>query len=329
MLKVGIIGAGGFAARHAQAISQLGDVQLTAICRRDPAALAEFGARFPARPYSDYRDLLADANVDAVLVATPHHQHVEPVLAAAQAGKHIMLEKPMATNLADCDRMIEAAAEGGVSLMVAHCFRFVRPYVIAKDLLDGGTVGRPVIGISNMIKDWMYERRRPWHLDRELGGGVMLTAGMHSLDVLMYLVGSRVESVSAVISTAFHQMAGDDAELLQLRFANGVAGTAISAGYRSGAPTLHQVEMICTEGIIRAHPEQGTQVGRAERWQPLPGSTRATWLLDSVAAEWSAFAAALAQGHEPPVPGSTARHVMATIFAAEESSRLHREVAVS
>lgn len=327
-LNVGFIGAGGFSARHAEAISRVEGLRLAAVSRRDAAALQQFTDRFGGRAYTDYRRLLDDPDVQAVLIATPHHQHTQITLDAARAGKHILLEKPMAPTLAECDQIVDAAEKAGVTLMAGHVFRFIRSFVVANQIIASGSVGRPVFGISNMIKDWTIERRRPYHLDRALGGGVLMTAGMHSLDVLMWLAGSRVESVSASMSMAFHNQAAEDASMLQLRFANGMAGSVISAGYRTGAPTLHQVEMICTGGIVRAQPADGVLVGRNEQWQPVAGSGGSAWMTDALVDEWRGFAGALAASGPAPVSVAEARHVMATIFAAEESSRLRREVAV-
>lgn len=329
MIRVGIIGAGGFAARHAEALGHVTGVQLHAACRRDGARLRQFTDRFGVRGYTDHRELLADPSVDAVLVATPHHQHTDVVIDAARAGKHILLEKPMAPTLAECDRIIDAAAGAGVKLMIGHVFRFVRPYRVVHDLLQKGAVGELVYGVGTMEKNWNYASRRPWHLDRALGGGVMLTAGMHTLDVLTWLVGSRVTSVSAGYATRFYAQSGDDTSMLFLRYANGVVASVINTGYRSGVEAMHVIKLTCTEGMLTADPAAGALIGRAEKWEPVPGSASTTWLADGVAEEWRAFAHAIAAGEAPPVTGDDGRHILATMVAAEESSRLQREVAVS
>ncbi len=116
-LGVGIIGAGSFGERHAQALAALDDVRLVAATRTNPAALAEFTARYGGRGYTDYHALLADPAVEAVVIATPHHLHTGAVETAARAGKHILLEKPMAPTLAECDRILAAADQAGVPLI--------------------------------------------------------------------------------------------------------------------------------------------------------------------------------------------------------------------
>ena len=116
-LGVGIIGAGSFGEQHAQALAALDDVRLVAATRTNPAALAEFTARYGGRGYTDLDALLADPDVDAVVIATPHHLHTAAVEAAARAGKHILLEKPMAPTVAECDRIRRAVRESGVIFM--------------------------------------------------------------------------------------------------------------------------------------------------------------------------------------------------------------------
>ena len=326
-LGIGIIGAGWFGERHAEAIAALDDVRLVAAARTDPAALADFTARYGGRGYSDYTDLLADPAVDAVVIATPHHLHTVAVEAAAQAGKHILLEKPMAPTLAECDRIIAVAEEAGVTLMLGHTSQFAPAYRLAKQILDAGEVGDLVLGISTMSKYWFEPNRRAWHLDRSTGGGMLLSAGMHCLDRLTWLVGSPVASVAAHLTTRFHDQAADDAGLIFLRYANGVAGTVVSVGYREGAPK-HLTELTGTRGMLTVDYTGGVTVGRNGQWQPVTDSGGEEWMHQALIAEWRGFADAVQNGTAPPVTGAYGRHIMATIFAAEESSRRHEEIAV-
>src|SRR5690606_2271908 len=268
-LGVGIIGAGWFGERHAEAMAALDDVRLVAASRTDAAALADFTARYGGRGYTDYTDLLADPAVDAVVIATPHHLHTAPVKAAARAGKHMLLEKPMAPTLAECDRIIEVAAEAGVTLMLGHTSQFAPAYRLAKEMLDAGEVGEIVLGISTMSKYWFEPNRRAWHLDRQTGGGMLLSAGMHCLDRLTWLVGSPVTGVATQMIARFHDQAADDAGLLFLRSANGVAGTVVSVGYREGAPK-HLTELTGMRGMLTVDYVGGVTVGRNGQWQPVP-----------------------------------------------------------
>ena len=331
MLNVGIIGAGFFGEKHAEAITALDKTRLVAVSRTNQNELSDFTQRFGGQGYTDYRDLLADSNVQAVLIATPHHLHTEIAIDAASAGKHILLEKPMAPSLAECDRILEAVRAAGVRLLVGHISQFSPTYSIAKALIASGEMGEVVWGVSTMNKLWLEANRRDWHLDRATGGGMWLTAGMHCLDRLSWLVGSRAQSVSAQFGTRFHDQQADDVGMIFLRYVNGVSGTVISTGYQTGAPT-NLTELTCTKGMLKVSYESGVQIGRGENWQLIPESVASAgsphWMTTALVDEWRTLLNAIETGGETPVSGDSARHIMATAFAAEESSRLRREVAV-
>ena len=120
-IKVGVIGLGWFGEKHCEVLAGLPEAELAAVCTRTPARLAEVRAAFNVpKAFTDYREMLADPVIDVVSVVTMWDQHVEPTVAALDAGKHVFLEKPMASTVADCDRIIDAARRSRGSLMVGH-----------------------------------------------------------------------------------------------------------------------------------------------------------------------------------------------------------------
>ena len=326
-LGIGIIGAGSFGERHAEALAALPDVELVAASRTNASALDSFTARYGGRRYSNYEALLDDPDVEAVVIATPHHLHTVVVEAAARKGKHILLEKPMAPTLAECDRILAAAERADVTLMLGHTSQFAPAYRLAKEMLDAGELGEIVLGVSTMSKYWFEPNRREWHLDRATGGGMWLTAGIHCLDRLTWLVGSPVTSVCAQLDARFHDQRADDAGLIFLRYANGVVGTVVSVGYHSGAPK-HLTELTCTRGMLTIDYAGGLVVGKDEQWQQVPGSASEDRMHAALVEEWRGFIAAVRTGSPPPVTGAYGRHIMATVFAAETSSCLRKEISV-
>ena len=328
MLNVGIIGAGDFAAAHAKTLTRLGDARLVAAARTNAAALEKFCARFGCRAYADYRQLLADPGVDAVLIATPHHRHTEPVLAAAAAGKAILLEKPMAGSADECDRQLAAVRRHGVPFMVGHVNHFVPAYQSAKALLDSGEFGGIVYAASTMCRPWMTPNRRGWHLDRASGGGIWMTIGVHVLDQLCWLIDSPVASVSAQLQTRFHDQQADDVGVAFLRFGATATATATAVGYRRGVFQF-TTELTCDGGLLRIDHGGGVQIGRDGAWRRLPGTACSDWMAAALYREWRAFIDALRDGREMPVGGGYARRVMAVAFAAEESSRRRAEVTLA
>ena len=327
MINVGIIGAGSFGEAHAEAIAELPNIRVVTASRTNRDALEAFARRFKVKGYTDYREILDDKQVDVALIATPHHLHTQITVEAARAGKHILLEKPMAPTLAECDQILQAVAEANVKLMVGHTNQFAPAYVAAKKIVDSGEMGDIVMGTSTMSKYWFEPNRRSWHLDHTTGGGMWRTAGMHCLDRLTWLVDSPVSSVCAQFDTRFHNQQADDAGTIFLRYQNGAVGTVVSTGYKVGAPK-HLTELTCTEGMLNIDYTTGVTVGRDEKWQTVPETGSKNSMHEALVNEWRAFAEAIQLDKESPVSGDYARHIMAVVFAAEESSRLRQEVSV-
>lgn len=327
-MNIGIIGAGFFGEMHAQALQQLDDLRLVAACRSNEVALQQFVERFGGRPYPSYRELLADPRVDAVVIATPHATHAEIAVAAARAGKHILLEKPMAPDLTGCERILEATNAAGVKLALGHVTHFSRAYRIAKELIEGGEVGTPVTGLSTMRKRWQEPNRRSWHLDRDQGGGMLLTGGVHVIDRLTWLVGQPAASVSGQVSMRFHEQRADDAGVLFIRYQGGATGVVFSIGYANGSPR-HDTEVVCTNGVLRVDSVEGVFVGQEEELRHVPESGSQTWLDDALVDQWRAFHASVETDALPAVTGEFGLHIMKIAFAAEESSRTGAEVGVS
>ncbi len=326
-MKIGIIGAGSFGTQHAEAISALDNLQLVAACRTNEVALREFVQRYGGTPYTNHQDLLKDTSIDAVVIATPHHLHTPIVEAAAQAGKHILLEKPMAPNLAECDQILHVAKHCNITLMVGFVNHFIPVYQQAKQIIESGKLGEVVLGVSTMSKFWFESNRRDWHLDRTIGGGMWLTAGIHCLDRMTWLIDSHVRQVSAQFDTRLHDQQADDTGMIFLRYANGVAGTVLSVGYTDGAPK-HLTELTCTKGMMNIDYTNGITIGRNGIWETLTPLPQDNWMHQGLVSEWRAFVNAVKQDTIPAVSGEYARHIMSTVFAAEESSRTQREVVV-
>ena len=150
-IGVGVVGVGLLGERHARVYTEIPDARLVAVSDLAADRAEQVGARFGVPGYADLDTLLARDDVQAVSVATPDHAHLEPVLAALRAGKHVLLEKPLATDRGEAERMIEAAREAGRILMVNYSQRFVPEFHWAKQQIDAGAIGKPLIVRS--VKD--------------------------------------------------------------------------------------------------------------------------------------------------------------------------------
>jgi len=201
MVNIGIIGLGGIAGAHIPAYATLPNARLVARCDRDPARAAGTASNVSinigtggtetaaARACTDYRELLRDPKVEAVDICLPTDLHAEVAVAALQAGKHVLCEKPMALTVADCDRMIAAAETAGRILMIAHCIRFWPEYVVLKELVDGGQYGKVTYAMFRRLSPLPDWSEGDWMLDPGRSGGSILDLHIHDADFVAYLLG--------------------------------------------------------------------------------------------------------------------------------------------
>ena len=189
-MRVGIIGCGGiFRALHApyyQEPTRRADI--VAIADINESSAKEQANRFEADAYTDYRELLERKDIDAVDVCVHPRPHLEITRTAAEAGKHILMEKPMCCNVAEGDEMVKAADDAGVLLMVAYMMRFDPGYMKLKSLLEDGTLGTLQMAYSNQV-GYFSPERHPWLFVKEESGGMLVEQAIHHLDLWLWLYG--------------------------------------------------------------------------------------------------------------------------------------------
>jgi len=202
------------------------------VAAADPRADAQrqFERDFGGRAHADVEALCADPRVDAVYVASPHELHAQHARAAAAAGKHVLVEKPMALTLEECDAMIAAARDAGVVLIVGHSHSFDAPILHARALIDSGAFGRVRMITSMYYTDFLYRPRRPEELDTRRGGGVVFSQAAHQVDVARTIAGD-VRSVRAVTGAWDAARPTEGAYTALLTFAEGAFGTLTYSGY--------------------------------------------------------------------------------------------------
>ncbi|NPV08939.1 MAG: Gfo/Idh/MocA family oxidoreductase [Anaerolineae bacterium] len=323
MVNVGIIGCGGVARAHARAIGRFPDrAKLVAVADVVEEQRRPFAEQYGAMAYSRAEDLLAAGDVNCVVISLPHDLHASYAVMAAQAGKDILLEKPMAANVGECDEILEAVERAGVKLSVGHSYRYYDGCQAAKAILDSGEVGDLVFAISTFSKNWGIDKRRGWHLERGRGGGMWQANGIHSVNTLMWFAGSPVVAVKGSSALRFHtpeQMDADDASMALLQHANGAHTVSLVTGYRRGAPK-DMVELTCTGGMLRCERKR-LWVGLDEQWTERPVETE-----DDKVREWAEFLTYLEGSGPCPVPGTEARHTVQVLKAVEQSSTTGREI---
>jgi phthalate 4,5-cis-dihydrodiol dehydrogenase len=173
-------------------------VRLVAACDPRQPARARFAQDFAAPAYADIEELAADSAVDAIYIASPHQFHCEHARIAAAHGKHVLVEKPMALRVDECDAMISACTAAGVSLVVGHCHSFDTPYLQARALIAEGGLGAVRMIQALNYTDFLYRPRRPEELRTDAGGGALYSQAAHQVDIVRLLAGSRIARVRAV-----------------------------------------------------------------------------------------------------------------------------------
>ena len=207
------------------------DVTLIAAADPRPEARAQFTREFGGVSYPDVAALCADPAIEAVYVASPHGLHVEHVRLAAAAGKHVLVEKPMALTLPDCQAMILAARQAGVWLVVGHSHSFDAPYLRARALIDEGSLGAVRMITALNFTDFLYRPRRPEELDTAQGGGVVFSQAAHQVDIVRLLGGGRVRSLRAATGQWDPARPTEGAYAAWMVFEGGAFATLTYSGY--------------------------------------------------------------------------------------------------
>jgi len=230
-IRLGIVGMGTAARQIVPAVDKASGIRLAAICDplnevRDPVA-----QRYGIPGVATLEELLALDGIDAIYIATPTDLHAGHVIAAVEAGKHVLCEKPMATTMAEAQAMIDAADRAQVVFNVGHSHSYDEPYRAMRELIASGELGRAWLMHSMYYSDWVYRPRRPEELETNLGGGVAFRQGAHQFDILRLLGGGMVKSVRAHTFDWDAQRRVIGAFSAMLTFEDGTVATAIYNGY--------------------------------------------------------------------------------------------------
>jgi phthalate 4,5-cis-dihydrodiol dehydrogenase len=259
-LGIGIVGLGRAGRSVLPAIEKHPGLRLAAIAEPLEDVRAALAGEYGAIPCADIDALVARPEVDVVYIATPTDLHVEHVITAARAGKHVLCEKPMAIDLAGAEQMIAAAEAAGVRLLIGHSHSYDLPYRKMREVIAGGALGRVRLMHNLYYTDWIYRPRRPEELRNELGGGITFRQGAHQFDVLRLLGGGLVKSVRAKTFDWDPTRPAVGAHVVWLTFEDGTVANAIYNGY--GAFLSSE---ICWETGELGFPQPIATAGKARK----------------------------------------------------------------
>jgi predicted dehydrogenase len=257
---IAVIGAGMWAPRLAAAAQRAG-LDIVSCYSRDEERRGEFAARFGCVPAASFAEAIGHPGVEGVVLATPNHVHAEQALACAEAGRHVLVEKPIADTLEDAVRMRDACMAAGVVLMVGHGFRRLGAARRAREIVESGRLGRVVLAEANFSLPGRFAPDA-WRADpRHNRGGPLLQLGIHHVDTLSYLLGPVEETVARLAHV--HADADiDDIAVATLRFASGALGT-VTGSYVS--PHTFSLRLLGTEGVLDYRADLGAVWPQAER----------------------------------------------------------------
>ena len=310
-MRWGLIGAGDIVRKRVgEALRNGRGCELVAVSRANADRVEAFAREVGARRWhADWRDLVRDEEIDAVYVATPVHLHAEQTIAAAEAGKHVLCEKPMAMNVAECDRMIAACRDARVRLGIAYYRHFYPAVIRIRQLIASGAIGQAVF--AQMIASEPFDPRpgapRYWLVQpSRSGGGPMADFGCHRLEVLMQLLGPGARVRSVVATVALDREVEDTAAVL-LQFERGAC--AMVAVTNAAAERQDTLDVFGTGGSIRvASLNAGdlvVRIGAQDRVESHPPAANVhVPLVDE-------FVDAVRSGRDPAVDGRAGRAVAA------------------
>jgi UDP-N-acetyl-2-amino-2-deoxyglucuronate dehydrogenase len=253
-IRTAVIGCGKVGHFHAKAYQKCENSEFVAACSKSPESAAAFAEQYRVKAFTSVKQMIQEMKVEAVSICTPHPAHAAPAIEAAGLGAHLIIEKPLAASLKDCDDILNAAKKSGVKVATVCQRRFYPPCMRVKEAIDKGKIGRPVLGNVTMLgwRDMKYYRSDSWRgtWDGE-GGGVLVNQAPHQLDLLLWYMGD-IDSLYGIWDTLNHpELEVDDTAVAVIRFKNGGIGNILVSNSQN--PALY--------GKVHIHGENGASVG--------------------------------------------------------------------
>jgi predicted dehydrogenase len=342
-LGFAIVGTGLISRFHARALAEVPAARLVACCSSRPESAREFADEFSCQAYDTLPELLADPAIHAVSICTPSGAHLEPGVAAARAGKHVIVEKPLEITLRRCDRLIRECELHGVQLATIFPSRFHRASQDLKQAVDSGRFGQLTLGEAYV--KWFRTQayydsgawRGTWELD---GGGALMNQAIHCVDLLRWLMGPVLDVQARTATLAHQRIAVEDTAAALLRFANGALGV-IEASTASFPGALKRIEIhgaagsavLEEEDLIEwrfAQPQRSDAAIRrrlARRTSTAGGASDPRAIGHAAhARQFADFVQAIAERRPPAVDGRQGRQAVELILAIYKAAELARPV---
>ncbi len=338
-MRIGILGSQFISTIHVESLKTVPGAEVAAVASPTEAHVKTFAAKHGIpHAFTDYRRLLDRKDIDIVVLGIPNDLHAQVTIEAAQAGKHVVCEKPLCLNLAEADRMIDACRKARVKLMYAEELCFAPKYVRLKKLLDDGAIGIPTL-IKQSEKHDGPHAAHFWDVNRS-GGGVSMDMGCHAIEFFRWILGKRrILSVYAQMSTSVYsaKTEGDDNALIILELDGGVTALAEESWTKLGGMD-DRAEVHGSKGVAYANLLQGNSIltysdSGYDYAVEKAGSTKG-WSFTIYEEAWNYgfpqefahFVDCVANDKQPIETGEDGRAVLEVLFAAYESAGTGRKI---
>ncbi len=342
----GIIGCGMIAKFHARAIADLDNARLVACYNRTAPKADALAAEFGGEVYTDLEQMLAREDLHVVTICTPSGAHSEPTIAAAKAGKHVIVEKPLDVTRERCQAMIDACSQAGVKLATIFPSRFHHSSQLMKQAVDQGRFGKLALGDAYV--KWFRTQeyydsgawRGTWKMD---GGGALMNQAIHSVDLLLWLMGPVAEVMAHTATLAHERIEVEDVATATLKFANGALGTIVAT--TAGFPgSLKRIELSGSQGTAILEEEDiikwefaQAQPLDAELREEMQGRTKTGGGAGDPAAIghhahtllFRDFLEAIEQDRAPSIDGTEGMRSVELILAIYESAKTGKRVVLA
>ena len=346
-MKVGIIGCGKIAqVRHIPEYLANPDAEIGGYFDFNLERTEELAEKHGGKAYETIDELLADPEIDAVSVCVANVAHADVTIKALNAGKHVLCEKPMAINIEDCEKMVQAAEENGKYLMIGQNQRLAKAHAKAKELIESGTIGKVLTFRTTFghggPENWSVDKGpNNWFFDKKRASmGAMADLGVHKVDLIQYLIGSRAVEVRSVVSTLDKKdsegnlIGVDDNAICIYTMENGVIGT-MTASWTYYGEEDNSTVIWGTEGSMKIYsnpsfyPFYALEILRRDgdriffdldRIQTNDNQTK-SGVID-------AFVDAVVNDHEPCISGKSVLPAMRAVFASLEASKTGKSVRI-
>jgi len=332
---IGIIGCGKISEFHASGYLAMPEKARIVAASDAVVQLAEDKAKkWGAESYySDYRKLLQREDIDAVDILVPHSIHAEVAISAAETGKHILCEKPLATTIEDADKMISAAKQHNIKLMTGFNYRFKLQHMRTKEVIDEGTIGTVYLAKGEGL-GWSDYPADSWRISlSQAGGGTLIGHGIHLADLFRWLIGEVKEVYGIAENVAHKAWEVEDNALAILRFKNGALGYIISVSSEKNPYLDERIKIYGTKGTVVTDWATGKlEIYSDEAPESLRGWTSFSFgdqWKPSIAREVEHFVDCIREDKEPLITGEDGKTALQIVLAAYQSAKTRKWIEIS